>query len=61
MTDDLRTAIDLLKRGKKIAYRQGYEPGETTEEWQQAVDTFLGSLRARLKFERENRKAKEQR
>ena len=50
---DLRTAIDLLKRGKVIAHREGWEEGETEEEWEFSVETFLSQLKLRLRLERE--------
>ena len=55
MSDDLKTAINLLKRGVKTLNRQEWEPGETNQEWELAVSSFLSAPKARMDFERETK------
>lgn len=41
-TDLLERSINLLRSGRKVIYRQGWEKGITTEEWHLAVDRLIG-------------------
>ena len=50
---ELRTAVELLDRGRKALLRQEWEKGETQEAWDRAVATFFAVLKAQLDYEQE--------
>lgn len=51
--EELRTAVELLERGRKAMLRQEWEKGETQEAWDRSVATFFACLKAQLGYEQE--------